>query len=72
MNAAQLNSIADSPRKMHILGIVENELKENPMKSEINDVGQISSSIANVLLFNFSIVRVGMFVIKPLAMYYEI
>lgn len=72
MNPAQLTSIANSPRKMHILGIIENELKENPMKAEVNDIGQISSSIANVLLFNFSIAKVGMLVIKPLAMYYEI
>lgn len=42
------------------------------MKAEVNDIGQISSSIANVLLFNFSIAKVGMLVIKPLAMYYEI
>lgn len=57
---------------MHILGIVENKLKENPLESAANDIGQISSSIANVLLFSFSIAKIGMFVIKPLAMYYEI
>lgn len=72
MSPAQLNSIANSSRKMHILGIVENELKEDPLKTKVDDIGQISSSIANILLFNFSIAKVGMFVIKPLAMYYEI
>ncbi|MCP9317504.1 hypothetical protein QFX17_08430 [Lactobacillus helveticus] len=72
MNATQLNSIANSPRKMHILGIIENKLTENPLKSGTDDISQIGSSIANILLFSFSIAEVGMFVIKPLAMYYEI
>lgn len=72
MNSTQLNSITNSPRKMHILGIVENMLTENPLKSGTDDISQIGSSIANILLFSFSIAKVGMFVIKPLAMYYEI
>lgn len=72
MNSTQLNSITNSPRKMHILGIVENMLTENPLKSGTDYISQIGSSIANILLFSFSIAKVGMFVIKPLAMYYEI
>lgn len=72
MNSTQLNSIANSPRKMRILGIVENELNENPLESETNEINQIGSIIPNILLFSFSIANVGMFVIKPLAMYYEI
>lgn len=72
MNSTQLNSVANSPREMRILGIVENELTENPLNSGTSDISQIGSSIANILLFSFDIAKVNMFVIKPLAMYYEI
>lgn len=72
MNSTQLNSIANSPRKMCILGIVENELNENPLESGTSEISQIGSVIPDILLFSFSIAKLGMFVIKPLAMYYEI
>lgn len=75
MNTTQLNSIANSPRKMHVLGIVENKLETNPMDAEINDISDISklgSSFTTALLFNFAIAKVGMLVLKPLVIYYEI
>lgn len=80
LSAPQLNMLQDNPRKINVIGIVENQFKNvKTIKNgefegaEIppSELGKTSNMLLQTVLANFDLISDGVLLIKPLAIYFD-
>lgn len=78
LSAPQLNMLHDSPRKINVIGIVENQFKDvesirngDVKEASPSELGKTTNLLLQTILANFDLITEGTLLIKPLAIYFD-